>query len=196
MITLSDVKATLADGNWAPLFRNQVFFTLINGVGAPACGVIPPENSRELISGQTYVLLCLFCHHVDHPNILNRYFIRSRVDPTEFWNISSSGLGVSKTSKTPFEIRRVEDNTNGSIMILSDEILVYSAESGDPVAVEYRHPDSFKPKIIKMGQSMSGDEIMQVRLEMFFGGGFLASRVQFSEITIREVGKGEVWELV
>jgi len=170
--TLSDVANTLTDPQGCPSLRDKIFFTLMNGVGSAGLTVVPTDTRRDLVSGQTY-------------------FIRSTTDHSEYW-YSGNGIGTSKTARTLFRISRTAPDSDGTIMVKSDEVKVtvalrdggtlgfvsYDTREGPVIIVGGTHPVPF-----------TLDLILEARLSSEGSG-------SNSELILRGVWQGQAWELV
>ncbi|KDQ16516.1 hypothetical protein BOTBODRAFT_144598 [Botryobasidium botryosum FD-172 SS1] len=101
------IANTVNDPKVASAFLNKVFFTLLNDRDGRILSIIPEQEYTDPASG-------------------NLFYIRSKVDPRDFWYTSDNySISVSRERRTRFRITlRSDVNPKGTIMIASDDIYI------------------------------------------------------------------------
>ncbi|KAF9532965.1 hypothetical protein CPB83DRAFT_846690 [Crepidotus variabilis] len=169
-------STSLTDPKGTPQFLNQVFFTLLNDRDGRILSIAPRDYGRDLISGQTY-------------------YIRSKTSPSEYWYIPRSNsssevatshqVTVSTTDRTLFRITRTDANSDGTVMIKGDSVVLTDVVSGAAISFG-------RDQVVIVNNPDGGNQGFQFGS---FASGFRADRF-WDRIVKTDNGLGEAWELV
>lgn len=111
-VSQANAANSLTTSGVATQFIGKVFFTLLNDLVGRGLSVIPSTDCVDYVSG-------------------NSFFIRSKVSPHEYWycplssnSNATNSVYVSRTERTRFRVGITDKDTEGTIMIGSDEIVI------------------------------------------------------------------------
>ncbi|TFK52887.1 hypothetical protein OE88DRAFT_1733875 [Heliocybe sulcata] len=180
-----NVSASVHKG-YLPQFQDRVFFTLLHDLGGRQMSPLPKQDITDHVSG-------------------NRFFIRAKVDPTQYWFVphGQGGQGqqkvfLSRTDRTLFRVDIANAGTSHGreiVMIVRDEITITALVDGKDAPVSVGHTERDDSNLV-VGRTHDHFKFAD------FQGGFRATTsVTVSSMgeQLRGLGKaihGEGWELV
>jgi len=172
----ANISTSITNSQVAAQFLGQVFFTLLNDRDGRILSIIPEQYVTSNINGNTY-------------------FIRSKVEPKEYWYcpgssgniVPGTGIRVSPTDRTRFRIHITnKPSDDKSIMIGSDDISITLPQTNLVIGVN------------ELGSLIVGNNPLPDLKFSSFGKKFIAgaSGAGGDVKALFETEDGEEWELV